>query len=217
MMPDQAVEDFEAEFYIDGIDATSEPPEVTTEVSTEFAEQVQESARARSYRKKVSRGLGHLWRPLLQDPNTINDAATILNYGPDFARAVGDLADRDIRARKVIDFVTDGADNPYINVAVTLVPLVAQLMRNHEDKLDVSVHMLRIPFTKRGIRVKFGLKLGRFRNMTYEPSYLTRVVLSNPKLVETLNKQGINIAWSNATADANGNGTGKPRRFRKAG
>jgi hypothetical protein len=206
-------ETLDAEFYIDGTEPDeTESPEVTTEVSTDFAEAKQETARAKQYRKKVSRALGTVWRPLLADSRTVDDAAAILQYGPDFARTTGALADQDAKARKIIDFVTDGVDNPYINVFAAGFPMILQLMRNHEDQLSVAKRKIRIPFTKIGFELKLGLKLGRLRNFTNEPSALTKHVLSNPALTAVLKKQGITVAWSNDTANANG--TGKPSRFR---
>jgi hypothetical protein len=210
--PDIDVSDFDYEFVTAEPDRP-EPPDVTTEVSSDFADAKKETARAAQYRKKVSRGLANIWRPLLQDPNTINDAAAILNYGPDFARAIGELADRDAKARRIIDFASDGMDNPYANVLIAGIPLIAQLMRNHEDKLDIHVRTVKIPFLKRQINLKFGIKLGRFRNLTYEPSYITQHVLSDQKLIDILAKQGIKIGWpTDATADANGSKSN--RRFR---
>jgi hypothetical protein len=206
--------EFDYEFLEEGL-KDIDPPEVISEISTEFAAEDKETPRAAHYRKKVSRGFAHIWKPLLQNPKTVDDAATILLYGPDAAKAVGKLADQDARARKIIDFATDGVDNPYVSVAFALIPMVLQLLRNHEDSLGVTAREIKIPIIKRSIRIKFGIKLGRFRNITTEPSYLTNYVLSDEKLLAVLNKQGIKVAFKNG-GDATSNGAGTRSRFRRA-
>jgi hypothetical protein len=185
-------------------------PEVTSENNAEFVHGAPESLTARKYRKKTAKALGHIWRPLLGQPQTLPDAATIIKYGPDIAKAVGDLADQDPRARKAIDFVTEGVDNPYINLLAFTVPMIAQLMRNHEHQIQPEFHGIRIPFTKREIKVKFGIKLGRLRNITFDPSYIQDSVFGDPRIQEALAKQGLTVAYPTTNAP-----TGNGRTSRK--
>lgn len=206
--------DYDYEF-IAPPDTESVDTEVSREVDiSEFVDQAEETARARRYRKAVSNALGYLWRPLLSSPATLPDGAAILAYGPDIAREAGKLADQDARARKIIDFVTEGTDNGYVALFAATLPLAIQLLRNHEDAIKPEVRGIRIPRTKIQIKMRFGIKLGKIRNLSYDPGYLANRVLSDDKLIAALAKQGLKIAWTtdNNSAEPSGNGH---KRFRR--
>lgn len=67
--------------------------------------------------------------------NDARDAAALLHYGPDFASAAGDLADKNERVARMIDMLTT-PDNPYFAFAIAGLGLAGQLFRNHEDRLQ---------------------------------------------------------------------------------
>lgn len=62
------------------------------------------------------------------------DAATFLKHGPGFAKAAGNLAAEDQKAAQVIDMLT-APDSPYIMFAMVAIPMVAQLVRNHQPEI----------------------------------------------------------------------------------
>lgn len=171
-----------------------------TEPDDKFVEEVKETARAKRYRLKTKHGLNFLMRILVQHPGTVPDAAAVIHHGPAVAKAVGHLADTDERARKIIDFITeDGIDNPYVLTMFTLLPMLFQVMRNHEQQLDnmsARGFRIRIPFTKRYIPVRFKFRIRVVgRNMTEAPDFLTAHVFGNPAVRDALDKQDIKVAW----------------------
>ena len=91
------------------------------------------TTRSREYEKKVNSVLKSVFFASLNN-RRIDDAATILDRGPAFALAAGNLADHDERVARVLDMLT-APDNPYVVAAITAIGLVGQLTRNHEDEL----------------------------------------------------------------------------------
>jgi len=65
------------------------------------------------------------------------DAATFLKHGPGFAKAAGNLAAEDARAAQIVDMLT-APDSPYIMFAMVAIPMVAQLVRNHEPDFKTA-------------------------------------------------------------------------------
>lgn len=195
--------EFDSEFLEP--DDTQEPetetidPELRDIKSEDFIEVQPETARAAKYRKKTKHGLNFLIKVFAGSPRTVSDAAAVIYHGPAIAKSVGHLCDTDERARKFVDFVTeDGIDNPYLLTALTVIPLVIQSVRNHEKALEKG-GQLSIPLGKtRRIRLpfKFRLRLGKLRNATEDPDFLTAHVFSNPGVREALAKQGISVAWN---------------------
>jgi hypothetical protein len=146
------------------------------------------------------------------------DAAAIIEFGPAFSHATGQLADADDKARKLIDMVTSPA-NPYVMFGLTVIPLVAQVFRNHETQVKDAPANFRLNraqrkamkqaqtaepprFTlkigKRHIPIRFRVRLkvlttviGGVRSQTRDPANLTNQVFSNDKLIKALEKQGI--------------------------
>lgn len=144
------------------------------------------------------------------------DAAAILSFGPPFADAGGQLADADKRAAKAIDVLT-APGNPYVMFAMTTIPLISQLFRNHEQTIAA------IPETRRQARLRrkamadarkvekprftirmmgrewpirfrtpqFGKVLSGFKANTRDPETLTLSVFTDPRVVKALEKQGI--------------------------
>lgn len=70
----------------------------------------------------------------------ITDAAAIIRFGPQFARATGHLADANETARKGIHAVTSPSD-PLLSFVMSALPLVSQLFRNHQDQFAAIPEM----------------------------------------------------------------------------
>jgi hypothetical protein len=159
----------------------------------EMTEKPKRSLRAKRYEKQVGTVLGAATRAAAEHPSTIPDAAALLYYGRNVAEKMGDLADADERVRKAIDIFSGGVENPYMAAFSSVAILGLQLIRNHEPKLEPEVRGLRIPFTKRTIKLRFGIKLGRVRALTHDPKELTRAAFTTD-VVAFLQKQGVRVA-----------------------
>jgi hypothetical protein len=151
----------------------------------------------------------------------IADAATFFRFGPGFAAATGDVCAVNDQAKKIVDMVT-APDNPFIALLFVGIPMTAQLVRNHERQLEQipearkeakkrkrerrlaedtrKVATLHIPFMRREIRVRIGLRFNPFKNLTTglrsstrKPEELITQVFSDPKLQDALARQGIEI------------------------
>jgi hypothetical protein len=151
------------------------------------------------------------------------DAAAIIHYGPQFAKATGGLADASDMARKAIDIFTSPS-NPVALFALAAIPLVGQVFRNHEQQLAEVPATVRERRRERkaakaaGIRPpqgapRFTIKLGKrsipiyfrmrikglsvllsgFRSQTQEPASLASRVFSDPDVISSLEKQGIRL------------------------
>lgn len=147
-----------------------------------------------------------------------HDAATFLEYGPSFSAATGQLADHDAKVRGVIDMLTTPT-NPYGMFVLTTIPLIAQLVRNHEQEVrevprtwrerramrkanliaeetqpprfTIKVLGRTIPVRLR-VRVKVvGALFKGFRTQTSDPDLLTRKVFSDPDLLKAMEQAGI--------------------------
>lgn len=159
------------------------------------------TAIAREYEGKAAAFLGLLTRGTISDPDTIADAAAYLAYGDKLAAATGELADEYEPARKVIDAIASPS-SPLIAFGLAALPLVAQLMRNHEKEIVKPVRSLRvnvkIPFRKKPLNVSVPLRLKltkKLRAQTVEPKTCAGLVFGNPDVVKALKKRGIDVAW----------------------
>lgn len=63
------------------------------------------------------------------------DAATFLKHGPGFAKAAGNLAAEDARAAAIVEMLT-APDSPYVMFFMVAIPMVAQLVRNHQPDIQ---------------------------------------------------------------------------------
>lgn len=158
--------------------------------------------RAEEYEGRVSDLLNQVMRMCVGNESTVPDAATILTYGPAFASKLGDLADHDVRVRRAVDLISSGTDNPYIAMTIATLPFVMQIVRNHEATDLTRRVEIKIPFTKRSVRVpfKFRLKNKALRGMTVQPEMLAHSVFSNPAIVQALQAQGLDIEMNGATS-----------------
>lgn len=148
---------------------------------------------AEKYEKKARNLFQFAFSAAIRNPKTVPDAATILMYGPEVAEAWGDLAVENEWVAKAIEMMSDTTENAIAAFMLSTVPFIMQLVRNHEPVAEVEPRGIKIPFTKRTIRVKFNLKLKRFRAMTHEPVAITNHVFGNPAVQEKLRQQGIII------------------------
>jgi hypothetical protein len=154
------------------------------------------TARAKTYETKVTVLLNTAMRATAGSKVTVQDAAALIVHGDVIASKVGDLADVDPRVRRAVDFITSGTENPYAALVAATVPLIAQLIRNHETESTVRVGV-RIPFTKRTVRIpfKFALKNKLLRSFTSAPKDLTSSVFDNPKIREALISNRVEVAY----------------------
>jgi hypothetical protein len=155
------------------------------------------TARAKNYEQKITELLNYGMRVTAEIPATVADSAAIIVHGPAVASKMGDLADQDPRVRRAVDFITSGTDNPYAALVVATLPLVAQIIRNHETEAPVRVG-LRIPFTQRTFKVPFKLRLKNpfLRSITTAPDDLTAGVFANPAIIAAMAEQKIEVAWN---------------------
>lgn len=178
----------EATFVESGETEYDEPSEL-------FIDKKKRPPKAVAYEKKVKGILQTGFRMSITHPATVADGAALLMYGPKVAAATGDLAASNDAVAKAVDFLTEGNESPVAAMFVAVAPLVFQIIRNHEPILEPSPRGIRIPFTKdKRIKFKFGIKLGRLRNVTNDPAGLTEFVFTRPNIVAALKKNGIDVA-----------------------
>jgi hypothetical protein len=151
------------------------------------------------------------------------DAATVIHYGPGFAKATGGLADSNDTAKRAIDILTSPS-NPVALFALAAIPLVGQFMRNHETQLAEVPATWRerrrerkmakaagiaapqgpprftIKLGKRSIPIYFRMRIkgfatvmSGFRAQTQDPNSLASRVFSDPAVLAALEKQGIRL------------------------
>lgn len=152
--------------------------------------------RAKDYEQRLAGLMQMAMSGCAGNPATVADAAAIIEHGPIIASKAGDLADQDERVRKAIDFITSGSENPYLALVVATVPLVAQVLRNHESDVVKNVEV-KVPFWKKRVRLPFKIKLRNpfLRSLTKEPDALNHKVFGQPEIMAALQEQSINVAW----------------------
>lgn len=173
---------------IDESDITVDQPDV------DIAASPKRGRIAKQYEKKTKTFLNVGFRMAVSHPATVPDAAALLMLGPDICEKTGDLAAHDVRVRKAIDFLTEGADNPYLALGMAIAPLFFQVVRNHEPVMEPATRGIKVPFTKKRLNLRFGVKLGKLRNFTNDPNALVSHAFSDPAVKAKLAEQGITIA-----------------------
>lgn len=157
------------------------------------------SERAQEYEEKLQGALNLWLKTAVQRPGTVPDAAAVAIHGPDFAKAWGVLADQDKRVRRAVEFVTQ-TENPYFAAVAATLPLVAQILRNHESETTYERPVeVKVPLIKRAfkLRLRWRMKLRNpfLRAMTVEPGDIAFAVFSSQEMVDKLTAQGVTIAW----------------------
>lgn len=194
----QAEEIPDTEFAAPNIpdDAASLADEPYDSPDTGIITQRQRPQKAKTYERKVKSVLSAAFKVTASHPATVPDAAAILMYGPNLAEKAGDLAADEAWAARAIDFLTEGAENSKLAFASAAGIFALQILRNHEPSLQPNPDRkgFKIPFARgRRMKLKFGIKLGRVRELTHEPTALSDYVFSNPAVMAALKKQGINV------------------------
>lgn len=169
----------------------------TTEPGTDLIGDVKEqTAKSKKYQKKAKAPFKIAFKKSLQRQDTLPDAAAILLYAPPITRAIGDLADADEKFASAIDWLTEGIENPYLNLLTAVAPFALQMLRNHEPEGETLHHGIPIPFSKGKrlfTKLKFRIKLGWIRHATDEPIAITNYVFTRPDVIAALAKQGISV------------------------
>jgi hypothetical protein len=184
------------------------PPEIPVQhfdtPDPEFLKKQRRANGAAGYQKNIHT---HVFKPLFemaaQHPSTVADSAAIIMYGPKLEMKIGDLAAADPKVARMVDFLSDGpTSSPMAAALVAAFPLFMQLVRNHEPVLEPKPRGFRIPFAKHKdgsprrfeIKWKVGIKLGRLRNLSHEPSVIESAVFDSPIIKEMLAKQDLTVA-----------------------
>lgn len=102
---------------------------------------------AKAYEDKVTDILKMGVSLTVGNPATVVDAAAILLHGDKVSYAFGDLAVTDPHTATVIDFLHGGTGNPATAAVMAALPLVLQIVRNHEPQIETSTR-INVPFTK---------------------------------------------------------------------
>lgn len=166
------------------------------EKGAEFIEVPARSKVAKDYEQKTSDVLRFLMSLTAQSPKTVADAAALISYGDSVSEKMGDLAEKDIRVRRAIDFINGGTDNPYLDVAIVTLPLVLQILRNHEPEVETSKgRTFKIFGREFTFRLRFKVRNRALRSMTHEPKIITADIFGNAQIMEALKAQGINVAY----------------------
>lgn len=177
------------------------------------------TARAREYRDKTN---SLLKAGLVGSMNAgdFPDAAAILRYGPAFSNATGQLADTSDRAAAIIDMITSPA-NPVAMFALAAIPLVAQVVRNHEKQIEqvpaaraqarrqkkamkaarkeeeprFTIRLLkwRLPVHWHPKKIDVRKVFAGFRSQTLEPEALANDVFTDPDVLKALERMGVLI------------------------
>jgi len=152
--------------------------------------------RAKEYEAKIDDLFFNVMKQLAGSPGTVSDAAVIIAYGNTVSAKTGDLADKDKHVRKAVDWITSGTDNPYMALGFAVLPMVAQIIRNHEMEAPVRVG-LRIPFTQRTFKVPFRIRLRNpfLRRFTQPGNEFTARVMTQPDIMRGLMSAGIDVAY----------------------
>lgn len=182
----------------------------------------EQTARGKEYEQKIKSMLKTASLAAFRNGNVV-DGATILHFGPSFAKAAGDLTDVSDNAAKAIDLLT-APDNPWVAFLLIGTPFALQFFRNHEREAEIigmtwkqrrqerkrmKAEGLTPPQREKGTPVTIGrgrfkftvrlrmpspaMFLNVFRAQTHDPRQLAHDILSDEKLRKALAKQGITI------------------------
>lgn len=176
--------------------SSEQPP--LDDVDPELLNERKRTPKAKQYERKAKGLFSVAVKVTVGNPATVADSAALLMHGPNVAEKLGDLAADNARVARALDMLTDQTENAATALIIAAAPLALQIIRNHEGSLTDSParaeRSIRIPFSKRRLRLRFKLRLPkRARNLTNDPQQLSVHVFSNPQIQEALRKQGINV------------------------
>jgi hypothetical protein len=160
-----------------------------------LGEKKSRSEKARAYDEKVQGVLALVMKMCAANENTVADAATFIEHGEAFASKMGDLAAHDKRVAHGIDLITSGTENPYAAVVLAALPIVAQIIRNHETE-TAKPFEIRIPFTKRTFKpkIKIRLNIAFMRALTVHPRQMIHSVFGREDIRTALISSGVEVA-----------------------
>jgi hypothetical protein len=153
------------------------------------------SEKAIAYDEKVQGVLSLVMKMCAANEATVADAATFIEHGEAFASKMGDLAAHDKRVAHGIDIITSGTENPYAAVVLAALPIVAQIIRNHETE-TAKPFEIRIPFTKRTFKPKIRIRLNIafMRALTVNPRQMIQSVFGREDIRTALIANGVEVA-----------------------
>jgi hypothetical protein len=178
------------------------------------------NARVREYEKRTASALKAIALGAMQ-ADDFPDAATVLWFGPGVATATGFVADASPRARAILDVLT-APNSPWVALALSVMPMFAQIARNHEaeiEKIPARLNMSRKARSMRKVQKaqaeaappRFTIKLGKRRipvrfqfnparlftagikAQTVDPVVVTSRVFTDETLLAELRRLGFNI------------------------
>lgn len=155
------------------------------------------TAVAREYEKKAAAILNATMRQTIGNPATVRDAAAIIAAGDGICASAGEFAEQDEHVRKFIDLIATPA-NPALMFIMAIVPLAAQILRNHETETPPvkATRAFKVPFLKKNISVSMRLHPRlpkKMRSFTVEPNAMMNV-FDHPEVKKALKKRGIDVA-----------------------
>lgn len=153
------------------------------------------SEKAIAYDEKVQGVLSLVMKMCAANEGTVADAAAFIEHGEALASKMGDLAAHDKRVAHGIDLITSGTENPYAAVVLAALPLVAQIIRNHETE-TAKPFEIRIPFTKRTFKpkIKIRLNIAFMRALTVSPRQMISSVFGREDIRAALIANGTEVA-----------------------
>jgi hypothetical protein len=153
------------------------------------------SEKAHAYEEKVESVLSLVMRMLAGSEATVSDAAVFIEHGEALSEKMGDLAAHDKRVAHGIDLITSGTENPYAAVVLAALPIISQLIRNHETD-TAKPFEIRIPFTKRTFkpRIRIRLNIAFMRALTIPPRQLIQNVFGREDVRKALIESGVEVA-----------------------
>lgn len=179
------------------------------------------NARVREYEKRTASALKALALGAMQ-ADDFPDAATVLWFGPSVATATGYVADASPRARAMLDVLT-APNSPWVALAMSVIPMMAQLARNHEAQLAEVPKRMSMTRKGRAMRaaakaqaeerkptftIKIGKRINRpvylrfnparlfsagIKAQTVDPVVVTSRVFTDESLLAELRRLGFNI------------------------
>lgn len=179
------------------------------------------NTRVREYEKRTASMLKALAMGAIQAED-FPDAATVLWYGPSIATAAGYVADTSPRARAILDMVT-APNSPWVALMMSVIPMVAQVARNHEAELADVPQRFNMSRKARAQRktaraqandrkptftIRIGKRINRpvylsfnparlfsagIKAQTVDPVVVTSRVFTDPALLSEMRRMGFNI------------------------
>lgn len=158
---------------------------------------------AAAYERKLTGVLQGLITELAPHEATQPDAAVLIMHGPKFCTTWGNAAAEHDQVARAIEWLSQPTDNALLLAMMATVPIVLQVVRNHEPVLQPQPRGLRLPFLKdsdgnpRTLRLpKVGIRLTNvpgYAAATNDPQKLREHVFSNPDIIAQLRKQGVKL------------------------